>query len=178
MKIKNCLLSIFIIELALVAIPFAGTAMAAPGDTQVTFVINPYSGGLAIAVPADVTFSPLTSPENASTVSAIAPTVTVTDTRRGSNITWITTAVASDLISSGDTLTANAISYSSGVITKSGTVVCVEHDQAALDLAVTVVSSSGIYGNHVASWTPTIVLAVPALQAPGTYVGTITHSVS
>jgi len=178
MKKRNILISLLILEFAVVSVPFIGSANADSGFTAVTFVINPYSGGLAITVPSAITFGAMTSPENTDSVTVTSTIVVVTDTRRGTNITWSTTAGATTLLSGGESITATMLSYKPGIMAKTGTVVTTEHNQASLVSAVAVASSAGIYGNNIVSWTPTLTLTVPANQPAGLYSGTITHSVA
>jgi hypothetical protein len=109
----------------------------------------------------------------------------VTDTRRsmsggvlGGPRTWSTKVVASDLISTTDTLTASTFSYASGTNTPTGGFVLVTSvGQSSLSSAVEVEHAASATGNHVVTWSPTVSVPVPAFQKAGSYSGTITHSV-
>lgn len=162
---------------------FPGASMAqAANTTQLTFVINPFSGGLLINVPTNGVFGSLESPDTLTVVSLQLDTVTVTDTRRMVLIrSWSTAAISSDLLtgSQQDSLTAISIGYSAGTPSVlSGVVGVTEYTQTSLLTSVNVQSGSTTTGNHVVSWRPTLSIAVPALKNSGTYVGTLTHSVS
>ena len=172
------------LEIATLALvfPFATSAQAdTTGNTGLTFVINPYVGGLAIAVPASGAFSAISTPETNTIVILNLETVTVTDSRRllGGLGAWTTTAQATNLQSSTDTITANTFSYASGIHVQSGGTVSVTAiSRSALDSPVMVESANTGTGNHIVSWRPTLTVPVNALKAPGTYFGVITHSVS
>jgi hypothetical protein len=178
---KKFLIFLEIATLALV-FPFATSAQAATsGNTGLIFVINPYVGGLAIAVPASGAFSAIDTPETNTAVTLMLETVTVLDTRRslGGLGSWITTAQSTNLLSSTDTITANTFSYASGIHVQSGGAVTVTaQSRSALDSPVSVQSGISVTGNHIVSWRPTLSVPVTALKTPGSYSGVITHSVS
>jgi hypothetical protein len=151
--------------------------------TTLTLVINPYSGGIAISVPGTAIFTPIISPELLTNVTLDLGAITVTDTRRSIGATggWIASAISTNLMSGTETTTAllaGTFGYSSGVFVKTGgTAAMTENTRTALTLSAAVVTTTGITGNHVVSWTPTITVPIPASQVSGTYVGTLTHSV-
>ena len=162
---------------------YPNPSMAATGNTGLTFVINAYTtGGLAITVPSSGTFSSIIEPETTTSVSLTLATVAVTDTRRGTisvPLAWTTNAIATNLLSGTDTLTATTFGYNSGLnVLTGGSATVVEHTRTSLDSLVMVEAASAIIGNHVVTWTPLLTVPVPALQKSGTYLGTITHSVS
>ena len=162
--------------------PVATSAQAATsGNTGLTFVINPYVGGLAIAVPASGAFTAIDTPETDTAVTLRLETVTVIDTRRslGGLGLWSTTAQSTNLLSATDTMTATTFSYASGIHEQSGGAVTVTaQSRSALNSPVLVQSAISGTGNHTVSWRPTLTLPVTALKTPGSYSGVITHSVS
>ncbi len=165
---------------------FPGSSIAGAldtGNTGLTFVINSDpSRGLAISVPGTGIFSTIVQPETTTIVSLQLETVTVTDTRRGSISApgaWTTSAVATDLTSLTDTLTASSFSYASGVnVLTGGTASITEHTRSALNSSIMVEAASAVIGNHVVTWRPTLAISVSEFKKPGTYSGTITHSVA
>jgi hypothetical protein len=180
-KITKSIKILILLEITslILIFPIATSARADSGTTGISFLINPYTGGLAIAVPATGSFASIISPENSINVTLTLGTVTITDTRRSVGGTWTTSAQSSNLLSLTDTLTASSFSYSSGVEAKSGGVVSLtSFDRTALDIPISVKMGTAITGNHIVSWTPTLTIPVSASKAPGLYSGVITHSVS
>jgi len=173
---------IAIVVIALITF-LPGTYMAQAGTTTtLQFVINPYTGGLSISVPATGDLGSFASPDTATAVTGQLDTVTVTDTRRalisGLIRTWTAFAISTDLLTGSDTLTATNIGYAAGTPTiVSGLAGVTEHTQTALNTSIKVQSGSTTTGNHVVSWRPTLKITVPASQAAGTYIGALTHSV-
>jgi hypothetical protein len=180
-KSKKILILLEITSLILI-FPIATSAHALnSGNTGLTFVINPYVGGLAITVPSSATFTPIDTPETATVVTLTLGAVTVTDTRRalGGLGSWTTFAAATNLYSDTDTLTANTFSYASGIPAISGGAVTVTaQSRSSLATTTSVEAGSAVTGNHIVTWTPTLTIPVPALKTPGSYTGIITHSVS
>ena len=176
-KIKRILLTLQIATLVFV---FPATSIARAEVTNLQFVINPYSsGGLAISVPTSETFTSMVTPEVSTDAVLLLETITVTDTRRGNGISWTTEAVASDLHSATDTLTANTFSYASGShLISGGTATVQSQTRTSMSTSSMVERAISILGNHIVTWRPTLTVPVPALKNPGTYVGTIIHSVA
>ena len=159
---------------------FPATSIARAEVTNLQFVINPYSsGGLAISVPTSETFTSMVTPEVSTDAVLLLETITVTDTRRGNGISWTTEAVASDLHSATDTLTANTFIYASGShLISGGTATVQSQTRTSMTTSSMVERAISILGNHIVTWRPTLTVPVPALKNPGTYVGTIIHSVA
>jgi len=180
MTLKKPFYFLFSAQLVLFIAFFPTTATAATtSDTNLTLVVNAFTPSLAISVPGTGTFTPLTSPYTATDVTLVLGTITVTDNRRLTGGSWTTEASASTLTSSPDTITADTFGYSSGVFVKTGgAATMTENTRSSLDTSGAVVTTTSVTGNHVVTWTPTITVPVPASQAPGTYTGIITHSVS
>jgi len=175
-KIKRILLTLQIATLVFV---FPATSIARAEVTNLEFVINSYtSGGLAISVPTSESFTSMVTPDVLTNAVLLLETITVTDTRRGNGISWTTSADASDLLSSSDTLTASTFSYASGShLISGGTATVQSQTRTSMNGSSMVERAISIVGNHVVTWRPTLTVPVPALKNPGTYVGTIIHSV-
>jgi len=180
LKMRKAQIAIFVI--ALVAF-LPGSYMAQAGTTtSLQFVVNPFTGGLSISVPATGDLGSLASPDTITVVTGQLDTVTVTDTRRTplSPIrTWTAFAISTDLLTGSDSLTASSIGYSAGTPTiVSGLAGVTEHTQTDLHTSIMVQSGATSTGNHVVSWRPTLRITVRSSQTAGTYTGTLTHSVA
>jgi hypothetical protein len=181
LKKRKAQIAIFVI--ALVAF-LPGFYMAQAGTTtSLQFVVNAYTGGLSISVPATGDLGSLAQPETATVVIGQLDTVTVTDTRRaidsGLTRTWTAFAISTDLLTGSDSLTASSIGYSAGTpIIVSGQAAVTEHTATNLHTSIGVQSGSTTTGNHVVSWRPTLRITVRSSQTAGTYTGILTHSVA
>ena len=181
MNLKKAKFTLTAIQIASLVMIFPAAPITQAAVTNLEFVINPYSaGGLAISVPTSETFTSMVTPEISTNALLTLGAVTVTDTRRGTGgLTWTTFAIASDLISTTDTLTASTFSYASGGHSiLGGTATVQSQTRTSMNSSLMVENAIAILGSHVVSWTPLLTVPVPALKNPGTYVGTITHSVS
>jgi len=169
-----------IVVTALVAF-FPGSYMAqGAATTNLTFIVNPYTGGLLISVPIAAGLGSLESPETVTAVTGQLESVTVTDTRRGGPLrAWTASAISTDLITGTDSLTATTIGYSAGLPTVvSGTAGVTELTQNDLSTTQPVQKGSSTLGNHIVSWKPKLSVGLKYQQAAGTYVGVLTHSVA
>lgn len=150
--------------------------------TDVTLTVStpstppPTAGSLTISVPA--TFN-LGTASAGSTISVSMGSVTVADTR-GTSAGWTVGVIASALTNTtvGNTIIPTAMSYTTGVITPSGTVTMVEQDQTNLTGVVPVATASLGSGHFGATWAPTLTVVIPSAAADGLYTGTITQSVA
>ena len=149
-------------------------------STNLSFVVNPFTGGLSINVPVLGNLGSLASPDTVTATTAQLDTVTVTDTRRGTLVRgWTAYAISTDLLSGTDSLTASTIGYSAGTPTiVSGTAGVTENTRTSLLTTISVNSANTTTGSHVVSWRPTITITLKDQQVAGTYVGTMTHSVA
>jgi len=168
-----------IVVTALVAF-FPGSYMAhGVTTTNLTFVVNPFTGALLINVPISGSFGTLDSPDTVTVVTAQLESVTVTDNRRTDFARgWIASAISTDLLAGTDSITASSIGYAAGLPTiVSGFAGVTEHTQTSLNTSIKVQTGATLTGNHVVSWRPTLSIAVPKFAASGAYIGTLTHSV-
>ena len=149
-------------------------------STNLSFVVNPFTGALSINVPVLGNLGSLASPDTVTATTAQLDTVTVTDTRRATLVRgWTAYAISTDLLSGTDSLTASTIGYSAGTPTiVSGTAGVTEHTRTSLLTTISVNSANTTTGSHVVSWRPTITITLKDQQVAGTYVGTMTHSVA
>lgn len=177
-KTRNTQIAIVIT--ALVAF-FPGSYMAQGATTtNLTFVVNPFLGGLSINVPEAGNLGSLASPDTVTATTGQLDTVTVTDTRRGTLVRgWTAFAISTDLLTGTDSLTASTIGYSAGTPTiVSGIAGVTENTKWSLLTTTAVNTANTATGNHVVSWRPTITITLKNQQVAGTYVGTMTHSVA
>ena len=168
-----------------VAVAAASFAPAHAEDTDVTFELTG-AGGLSISAPATADLG--SAATNAGTLSGSLGTVTVTDQRGALLATWTAAVSSTDFTTGGataaETIAASDVSYWSGLATTtSGTVVAVPGQLTALlaqDLGTerTAFATTAAVGNNSVSWSPTVVVNIPAAAVAGTYTGTITHSVA
>jgi hypothetical protein len=180
--IKTRNTQIAIVITALVAF-FPGSYMAQGATTtNLTFVVNPFLGGLSINVPEAGNLGSLASPDTVTATTGQLDTVTVTDTRRAPVFLirgWTAYAISTDLVSGTDSLTASTIGYSAGTPTiVSGIAGVTENTKWSLLTTTAVNTANTTTGNHVVSWRPTITITLKNQQVAGTYVGTMTHSVA
>ena len=136
----------------------------------------PPAGSLTISVPA--TFD-LGSSAAGATISPTMGSVTVTDTR-GTSAGWTVGVIASALTNTtvGNTIIPTAMSYSTGLITTTGTVTMLEQDQTNLTGVVPIATASLGSGSFSATWTPSLHIVIALGSADGVYSGTLTHSVA
>lgn len=177
-KTRNTQIAIVIT--ALVAF-FPGSYMAQGATTtNLTFVVNPFLGGLSINVPEAGNLGSLASPDTVTATTGQLDTVTVTDTRRGTLVRgWTAFAISTDLLTGTDSLTASTIGYSAGTPTiVSGIAGVTENTKTSLLTTTAVNTAASTTGKHVVSWRPTITITLKEGQGAGTYVGTMTHSVA
>jgi hypothetical protein len=168
---------------ALVVGALAGFAGPADAGTSTTFAIS--SGSLALTAPSSAS---LGSGSPGSTVSGSLGSVSVDDARASLTGAWTATVVSSAFTTGGattaETIPASAVRYWSGpTVTTTGLGVFLP-GQATAELAVaistaqTAFSRAASVGNSTASWSPTVIVTVPADAVAGEYVGTITHSLA
>ena len=180
----------------------AAPAMAAPtADTDVTFLVT--GGTLDIVAPADADLGPATASGAGVDITGEMGDVTVTDNRADLVAAWETT-VSSTPFTTGaaaaaETIAANLVDYWSGPVTAGGTGAgtftpgqptvadadplgpLADVDPGApvvLEGPVTAFTHAGGVGNNTVTWTPTLIVNVPATAVGGAYTGTVTHSVA
>ena len=155
----------------------ATIAPSAGAVTPTSFTLT--AGALSISAPtgATVSLGSQVASTSASTISGHLGVVTVSD-QRGGTTSWTASVISSAFTpDAGPADPASNISYATGTITASATVVATP--VAASDLTgVSPVVNGASSGISSATWDPTISVLVPANFAPGIYAATITHSVA
>jgi hypothetical protein len=165
---------IFLVSVGVVL--FGATALPASATTPATFTLT--AGALSISAPtASVSLGSQVAATGSSTITGSLGVVTVTD-QRGGATTWTASVISTAFTPpAGPADPASNVSYGSGTITVSATVVATPVAASDLVGVSTVVTGSST-GISTASWNPTISVIVPANFAPGVYSATITHSVA
>jgi len=155
----------------------ATTALPAHAITSTSFTLT--AGALSISAPTGDTVSlgSQVASTTSSTISGPLGVVTVSD-QRGGATSWTASVISSAFTPpSGPADPASNVSYATGTITTSATVVATQ--VAASDLTgVSPIVTGTSTGISSATWNPTISVHVPANFAPGVYAATITHSVA
>ncbi|MGE7438812.1 hypothetical protein [Kitasatospora sp. NPDC001175] len=151
-------------------------------SSQITVI--PTTGTLSISVPAT---AGLGTAAPGGTLSAALGTVTVSDQRGLATSTWTATVSATNFTTGGatpaETITTSNASYWSGPATNTNGIVTATPGQSsasaaqALSSPRTAFTASG-NGNNSTSWSPTVVITIPAPAVHGAYTGTVTHSVA
>jgi hypothetical protein len=170
---KTALLSL---AAALSLIAATASMAGASGATPMSFTLT--AGALSISTPTlNADLGSQVSSTTSSTISGALGVVTVTD-QRGGTTTWTASAIATAFTpTAGPADPASNVSYTSGTITQSATVVATAINVSNLTGVSTVVTGAST-GISTASWNPTISVVVPANFAPGVYTATITQSVA
>jgi hypothetical protein len=160
--------------------------MAAPADAGQGVTFSLTAGLLTISDPANKALGSI-STGTASLTNTLGA-VSVTDNRGALNGTWTATVASTDFTTGAaateETIAKAQVDYWSGAATSfTGTAVLVPGqllvvNKQALSASRTAYSATAVIGNNTASWTPTVVVNVPAQAVAGTYSGTITHSVT
>jgi hypothetical protein len=151
-----------------------GSAMAAPGDTVVTFTLG---GGSLDVTPAASAALTDGAPGAASVSGSLGP-VTISDTR-GSTAGWVLSAKSTTFTDGAGSI-SDGVSYASGAATgKTGIVTPTTDGPTSIMGAVVVPVAAGTAasGNNTASYTPTLTVSLPESALAGDYTGTVTTSV-
>jgi hypothetical protein len=151
--------------------------------TAITLTVG--AGVLRMTAPAAVV---LPSVAPGGTTSGTLGTVTVTDGRGLTGGTWTATVSATAPVTGGgsaaETIPLSGVTYWSGPATATTGTGTFTPGQLTVALAVTLTTArtafslTGGSAFNSASWTPTVSVAVPARAVGGSYVATITESVS
>ncbi len=169
---------------ALIVAGVAGfAAPASAAGTTTTFIVG--AGALSVSAPAS---GALGTGSPGATASAALGSVTVNDARASLLGTWTTSVIGSAFTTGGgtsaETIPASAVTYASGPATATTGLGVFVPGQLTTLLAVPIDSSQVAFvraasvGNSTATWSPTVIVNVPAAAVAGTYTGTITHSVA
>jgi hypothetical protein len=146
-------------------------------DTTVTFTVT--ATNLTMTAP---TSANLGSGAPGGTISGPLGAVTVTDDRALLGATWTTTASATNWTTGthtgAETIPATDVGYDPGTITTTPTAGLATGTAITLSGAATPVVSLATDGNSVATWDPTLSVAVPVNAVGGLYTGVLTQSVA
>jgi hypothetical protein len=114
--------------------------------------------------------------------------VQVADNRGNTSASWTATVSATDFTTGGgtaaETIVKASVSYWSGPATVTTGLGQFTPGQGTAAQAVTLGSSHTAMThtlgtlNSTCSWSPTLIVTVPAAAVAGTYTGTVTHSVA
>ena len=145
-------------------------------DTTVTFAVT--TGALTMTAPLSAN---LGSGLPGSTITSTLTPVTVTDERALLGGAWTVLASSSDFITGAgtgpETIPATDATYNSGTPVVTGNFVATPTPITLNNGPQAVVTATGS-GNNAATWTPTIVVAVPTTAVGGTYTATLTEDVT
>lgn len=157
------------------------TSLAGPTQnavaSSVTAELQP-QGNLSITAPATAN---LGSVAIGGTISADLGTVTASSQ---GTLTWTASVTSTVFTTTSSTIANSNVSYWSGPATATTGPGTFTPGQSTAAQAVSLSTSrvaftrTGSNGNNSASWTPTLVINVPANAFAGTYQGTITHSIA
>lgn len=162
----------------------AGPAQAA--DTTTTFTLA--GGALSVSAPGSLLLGSVAT--GAASTAAVQLGVTTVSDARGALLGAWTSSVASTAFTTGgatanETIASSNAGYWSGASTTgtSGTAVRVPGqllvaNKVTLGTAATAFAATGVVGNNVTNWNPTVNVDIPAASVAGAYSGTITHSVA
>jgi hypothetical protein len=154
------------------------------GGNSSQLSVIPTTGTLSISVPAT---AGLGSAAPGGTVSAALGSVTVSDQRGLATSTWTATVSSTSFTTGGataaETVITSNVSYWSGLATNTNGTVTATPGQSDASTKQTLSSSRTAFtstgnGNSLTSWTPTVVITIPAPAVGGSYTGTVTHSVA
>lgn len=154
------------------------------GSNSSQLSIIPTTGTLSISVPVT---AGLGSAAPGGTISAALGSVTVLDQRGLATSTWTATVSSTSFTTGGatvaETVTTSNVSYWSGLATSTTGTVTVTPGQSDASAKQTLSSSRTAFtstgnGSNSTSWSPTVVITIPASAVHGSYTGTVTHSVA
>lgn len=163
-----------------VALLLVGTPASADPTGTSDVVVTVPGGALQIAVEEDpITLSTIRTEAGQTVISGQLGRVTVRDQRNApAGSGWVADVVATDFAGRGRSrLPASQFRYEAGEVVTEGTVTVTTSAGRNLRRPTAVVTATGVAGDNSAGWTPVLTVVVPPGLAPGTYRGTITHSV-
>ena len=156
---------------ALSAAVLAGMALpAAADDTDTTFTLT--GGDMTLSVQPTAALTDVATGSTA--VSGNLGTVAVTD-ERGGTVTWSVAAVSTTFTGVRGS-TSTAVTYTGGTVAETGTITVADGALTSIDAQAPVVAPTSLSGNNTASWSPTLVVTMPAGALADDYSGTVTTS--
>ncbi|TQO21084.1 leucine rich repeat (LRR) protein [Rhodoglobus vestalii] len=160
----------------------ADNSTVASGETPVTMTVT--GGTLDITVSTGSVYLGAAVPGETTPSTPLGDMV-ITDARAG-QLGWIASAAVTEFTSatvtvdgSPATIPASAVAYTAPTADMTGTVTVTATSPKSVDSAAAVQTATAVTGNNTATWSPTIVVTVPAQALAATdYAATFTHSVS
>ena len=166
-----------------------GLAVAPSASAQVTNTSFELTGGsLSVSVPASATLSSAATAVGTTSLTGSLGEVDITDARGALVANWTASVDGSDFttgtgeVEAAELIPDDNVSYWSGVASSTGAGTAAGAQPLAANaqhLGQQRTAATGVFvGNNTASWTPTLIVSVPAGNVAGEYTGTITHSVA
>lgn len=147
-------------------------------DTTVTFTVAPTTGLLTMTAP---TSADLGTGAPGSTITSSLGAVTVTDDRALLGAAWAVTASSSNFTTGGtsgpETIPVGDATYTPGTPVVTGSATAIPTDITLSATPQIIVALTG-NGNNIATWNPTIAVAVPSTAVGGIYTATLVQSVT
>lgn len=165
--------------------PTTTTTVAGEDQESLTSLDGEEGNGLSITVPAAAALP--SAPLGTASLSGALGAVTVTDERGGLVGAWTVSVATTPFRTGGgteaETIAPANVRYWSGPATASrgGTFSpgqTTAGSAVALDQSRRAFSTLAATGRSSATWTPTLIVDVPATAVVGTYSGTVTHSIA
>lgn len=160
----------------------AGLALlcAAPASAATDANFSITGGALSITAPTGAPVALGSAPASAAaqSIGAALGDVTVTD-GRGGVAGWVASVISTAFTPPAPAIavSANAVTYTTPVATKTGTSTVTAQDAPSPIGVKPVQTATGVSGANSATWNPTVTVLVPAGAQPGVYSATLTHSV-
>ena len=164
----------------LLLLPLSGLSLSSAEAAGTGLSLTLTGGTISISAPATKDLGSVTSSSSGSSLVAQIGNVVVTDDRAAAaGAGWVASAISTAFTpATGPTIPASSISYSAGTVAVTGTATCTDNDPSSLTGVSAVVTATAITGSNVATWNPTLTIAIPGSLVAGVYTATITHSVS
>ena len=159
-----------------------GGAMPASADTVGTTAatVTVQGGVLSIAVSNNAGNLGTEFGAAGGTISGSLGQVQVNDARGApAGSTWVASVISTPFTAAlAAPIPASSVSYTAGPISQTGIATYTANNPTNLSNTVAAVTATGITGDNVATWNPTITVVLPAGTTVGTYSALITHSVA
>lgn len=165
-----------------VGLVFVAASMPASADTVGTTAatVTVAGGVLSITVSSSAGNLGTLSAGPGGSISGSLGQVQVSDQRGAvAGSTWVASVISSPFTAPlAIPIPASSVSYWAGAISQTGIATYTANNPANLSTTVAAVTATGISGDNVATWNPTITVVLPPGTMAGTYSASITHSVA